>query len=583
MKKDILFSPKDILKKLDTLKKETYKDKYSIFIIRNYTVENMIPYLEIYGLENKIELDIQLTDYDNYMQFILDNNSKLYKTHYDMILLTLAIDNIPFAYDVCGRYDIDSLLEHLKLITEKLKKFTSTILITTLFNPVGIFYNNSEEKLKLNKIEQFFLDLVKNNNKFFVLDIKNMVTRWGYKNSFDLKYWFLYHAPFKHNLMCTIAQYISELILAIKGNIKKLIVVDCDNTLWGGIVGELGYMEINLDKYQYPGNIYYFFQKQLLALKEKGVLLAICSKNNEKDVLDVLDKNENCLIKRKDIVSYQINWNNKATNINQIAYELNIGLDSIVFIDDSPVECELVRKKLPMVDVYRIPEKVYELPLLLQYINFLGDVYTDSDNFNTTQRYIEESKRKELLVNCDNLDNFLNQLGLKGRIGLADHNSLDRIVQLLNKTNQFNLTTHRYTYGEIEKIFFSDKYRIYTLNAEDKYGSYGLTGVCIVKFSDKNYIEISDYILSCRVLGREYEYFFLNYVLKYIKESFLDCEAIIAQYIATKKNNSVSDFYEKMHFECIYHDQNMKKYLLKIKDYTCNDVRHIELYDESSK
>lgn len=583
MKKDILFSPEDILKKLDTLKKQTHSDKYSIFIIRNYTVENLIPYLEIYSLENEIELDIQLTDYDDYMQFILDNNSKLYKTHYDMVILTLAIDNIPFAYNTCGKYDIDSLLDHLKLITEKLKKFTSTILITTLFNPVGILYEDSEEKLKLNKIEQFFFNLEKNNNKFFILDLKNMITKLGYQRSFDLKYWFLYHAPFKHELMCTISKYVSELILAIKGNIKKLIVVDCDNTLWGGIVGELGYLGIKLDNYQYPGNIYYFFQKQLLALKEKGVLLALCSKNNEKDVLDVLDKNENCLIKRKDIVSYQINWNNKATNINQIAHDLNIGLDSIVFIDDSPVECDLVREKLPMVDVYRIPEKIYELPLLLKYINFLGDIYTDSDNTDITQRYIEESKRKELLVNCDNLDDFLKQLGLKGRIGLADYNSLNRIVQLLNKTNQFNLTTHRYTYGEIEKIFLSDKYRIYTLNAEDKYGSYGLTGVCIVEFSNKNYIEISDYLLSCRILGREYEYFFLNHVIKLIKYSFPDCETISAQYIVTPKNNSVSDFYEKMYFECIYQDQNMKKYLLKMKDYACNDTYHIELYDESRK
>jgi len=359
-----------------------------------------------------------------------------------------------------------------------------------------------------------------------------------------------------------------------------VVAADCDNTLWGGIVGEDGRQGIQLDPHEYPGNIHHAFQRQLVQLVRQGVLLVLCSKNNEADVLEVIDQHPGCFIRREHLSGWRINWQDKARNLEELAAELNLGLDSFVFIDDSPVECGLVRQLLPMVDVLQAPKRVYRLPELLRdYSGFFRLVVTEEDRRRTAQ-YQAQRQREAERSHAGSLTDYLAGLGLVAEIGPALAEEVPRVAQLTQKTNQFNLTTRRYGEGEIARLHEDPDSLVLCLKAQDRFGDYGLTGVAIVVRKDKS-AEIDTFLLSCRILGRRLEDVFLNRVLAAALAAW-PVESASAEYLRTRKNAQVADFYERLGFRTTGGDGSQHiRYECVLAERRADQVGFIEVVDRS--
>lgn len=289
-------------------------------------------------------------------------------------------------------------------------------------------------------------------------------------------------------------------------------------------------------------------------------MLAINSKNNLDDVIEVFDKHPDMLIKKKDIVALRVNWQDKATNLKEIANELNIGLSSMVFIDDNPAECDLVAQQLPEVDVVMVPKKTHMLPTLLATITGLDNIRITSEDSEKNKMYKSQAKRTQLKQTANSLADFLISLDMSAVIKNCDEFSVPRVAQLTQKTNQFNLTTKRYTESDILSMVESMNYSVFSVSVNDKFGSNGVVGV-IILHRDGSTCVIDSFMLSCRVISRTVEQSMLAFIEDVALSKGL-C-SLIGIYLPTSKNSQVKDFYSKHGFS----DVDGKRYCLKLKSY----------------
>jgi FkbH-like protein len=401
-------------------------------------------------------------------------------------------------------------------------------------------------------------ELSKSNSNVKVLDINRFYQSVSIP-IVDWKFFFSSQIVLNPKLAKIFKKWFSSTVNALDLNRKKCIVLDCDNTLWGGVVGEDGIQGIKLGQ-DYPGLCFSLFQKHLEMLSRKGVILTVCSKNNLIDVQDVWENNSNQIITDKVLSAYRINWQDKATNIKSIAEELNIGLDSFVFIDDNPVERGLVKELLPEVEVPDFPEKAYDL------IDFFWDIYhryfsvyeLSSEDLLKTEQYKENFFRNESKKAFQDLDNYLRSLHIQIDIIQANESNIMRIAQMTQKTNQFNLTTKRYTEVDLRKLL-SDGSKIFCANVKDKFGDNGITIACIIKEFD-DYFFLDSYLLSCRILGRDIEKVTL---IKIIEEVLNESSKTVkAKFIPTKKNIMSADFLDNVGFRLLNIDEIGTKYYI---------------------
>ena len=344
---------------------------------------------------------------------------------------------------------------------------------------------------------------------------------------------------------------------------KKCLVLDLDNTLWGGVLGEDGIDGIKLGG-DYPGKAYTYWQQSLLQLARNGVILAVCSKNNENDVREAWDKNPHMVLKGDHFSAMRINWRDKATNLRELAEELNIGLDSMVFIDDNPSERELIKQFLPQVTVPDFPEKPYQLmPFFKQLVERYFRIYqvTDEDRAKTEQYHANAMRRAEEGRFAD-MESYLYSLDLKLEIFPADEHNLPRVAQMTQKTNQFNLTTRRYTEADVRQRL-EDGWHIYCMSVSDRFGDSGITGTIFLKPVDDVTVSIDTLLLSCRILGKGIEEAFVKTIFNLLR---LDgYRQLIAEYLPTERNGQTADFYDRMGMMCTTTgDDGAKHYEMKL-------------------
>jgi len=384
----------------------------------------------------------------------------------------------------------------------------------------------------------------------------------------DWKYYFLSQIPLNPKLAADFSQWFSRQIETVELKRKKCIVLDLDNTLWGGILGEDGAEGVKIGE-TYPGNCFLFFQEYLRELSQNGIILTVCSKNNEQDVIDLWHSNPYLKIRGEQLSAYRINWQNKADNIREIAAELNIGLDSMVFIDDNPTERELIKQLLPQVEVPDFPEKPYLFP---DFCKMLTDKYFSiyeitKEDSEKTQQYKENAQRKQLESKFANFDDYLRSLEIVLTIETMNEMNITRFAQMTQKTNQFNLTTKRYTETDLKNLVAGGA-RIFGLRVKDRFGDNGLTGLCITSpptpLQNERGVVIDTFLLSCRILGKGIENAFLQYVLMKLKEEGV--KTVSAKYIKTLKNSQVADFYERNGFTLENSDEEVNNYLLPLQD-----------------
>lgn len=473
--------------------------------------------------------------------------------------------------------ETDSYLEKLNLVLSKIPESSSFVIFTLedLYS-VPLTTDNFELRIAISRFNNSVEDLAQKDDRIKVIDFSDFTRRYSASQLISWKYYFLSQTLINPKLRKDFKTWWKRREEEIAFKRKKCIVLDLDNTLWGGVLGEDGIDGIKLGG-DYPGKAFTYWQSALLQLANTGIILTICSKNNEEDVFEAWEKNPFMVLKKEHFSAYRINWNDKASNIKDLAKELNIGLDSMVFIDDNPSERELVKQMLPMVSVPDFPEKPYGLmsffkDITLQYFRIYS--VTDEDR-RKTEQYKANAKRKIELAKYANFEDYLCSLNIEISVNLANRFNIPRIAQMTQKTNQFNLTTHRYTEADIHKMIEA-KYMICCIGVKDRFGDNGITGVIFLKPISDVEMDIDSLLLSCRILGKGIETAFVYTIFNILIDKKIN--RVSASYVPTKKNKQVADFYDRIGMTCTANKGEIKNYRLELNHkFEINDLYNIKI------
>ncbi len=380
----------------------------------------------------------------------------------------------------------------------------------------------------------------------------------GWDRAHDIRSYERFRAPFTPAFLDGFAAEVFDATRGFGAEFYKAIVLDCDGTLWGGVLGEDLDDGIKLDPFTYPGSMYWRIQHELLALKRRGALLCLCSKNNAADVDRVFSSHPQMVLRDQDIAARRVDWMDKVDNLERLAGDLSIGLDSMVFLDDSAFECDAVRARLPMVKVLQVPSDLSEYPRVIAELKrlFRADERA-SDGALKTEQYKIRAQAIEARAAFASQADYLASLGMTVTLHRNDRSVAPRVAELTQKSNQFNLTTRRYAVSAISSLMESGDADVYTIHVADKFGDSGLTGVVIVRRDDLQTIRVDSFLMSCRVLGRGIEMAFWDA----IREDALATgrDQIVAEYLPTAKNAQVEDFWERLGLTLVSKDVDGRK------------------------
>jgi FkbH-like protein len=393
----------------------------------------------------------------------------------------------------------------------------------------------------LHAINQRLIARLEGVQNVFVLNAQRWCDEVG-KGAHSAKLWYMGKLPFHTAVFEQAAADVKAAIQSLSGMARKLIVVDLDDTLWGGIVGDVGWEGLRLGGHDSVGEAFVDFQRALKSLKRRGILLAMVSKNTESVALEAIRKHSEMVLKEDDFVGWRINWQDKARNIAELVSELNLGLQSTVFIDDNPFERARVREALPEVLVPEWPEDKLAYTSTLLSLRCFDTPTRTAEDAARTEMYVSDRKRDELKAQVGSLDEWLLSLGLRVRIESLNASNLARTTQLLNKTNQLNLTTRRLTEAELVDWANAKGNWLCTVSVSDRLGDAGLTGIVSVQ-AEGNVARIVDFVLSCRVMGRRIEETMVHLAVATARNLSLEC--VVADHVPTKKNGPCLEFWQQ--------------------------------------
>jgi FkbH-like protein len=374
------------------------------------------------------------------------------------------------------------------------------------------------------------------------LDLDEVLAQIGREAFFDRRLWYSARFPFAAAAAREVSRRVVGLGAALKFPKAKVIALDLDNTLWGGVIGEDGFDGIELG-HEYPGNAYMAFQRRLLDFQRRGFILALCSKNNSADVDQVLNEHPHQILKQEHFAAVRVNWELKTENLVAIAEELNLGLDSFIFVDDSDYECALVRRELPEVEVIQTPARPIEVPYCLDQVSRLELLSLTVEDQKKTEMYAQERSRRLLRQSAEHnggIESYLASLEMVMAVGIDDPKPLKRLAQLTQKTNQFNLTTRRYDEPDIRRLIEASNWMVGHFSLRDVFGESGIVGLALFDLSSPAVAELDTFLMSCRVIGRQAESAFVNVLLKRLAAAGVS--EVLADYLPTPKNGLVTNF-----------------------------------------
>ena len=376
-----------------------------------------------------------------------------------------------------------------------------------------------------------------------IIDLGEVVTAVGHAAAFDMRFYFRNRAPYSTAFLNELARRIVVASRGFASYFYKALVVDCDNTLWGGAIGEDLLNGIKLSPHEYPGNIFWEVQNELATLKRRGVLLCLCSKNNPADTDEVFACHPDTVLRDDDFILKKVNWADKASNLSEIAAELNIGVESLVFLDDSAFECGAVRAELPTVRTIQVPAVLSQYPQVVVGIKelFLAGGL-DEQSRSKTEQYRLRAAAEEHKQHFASTDEYLASLNLRVKLSRDAVDSASRLSELTRKSNQFNLTTRRYTDSDMLALLESAEVTVYSLAVSDMFGNSGITGVAVLRWSGET-AEVEAFLLSCRVIGRGIEFAIWPMILR--DAAARGCTRFVASFSPSSKNAQVAGFWDK--------------------------------------
>lgn len=559
------------LNKAEKLIPSTTNQPKKVAILSNFTLKGITEVIKVISNEQGMDIEVYESPYNQYKQEVIDINSIWYNYNPDLSFIILDFDSYLgdlkfrfYSMSEAQRNDmIKQMCEELEnLLRISISKQTGKIVISNfvapIYSPYGIFDPKIKYSMKdlVYSLNSVIRDLSLTISSLFVLEMDAFVQRFGKSNLTDEKLRYLADMKISPSYIPELGYFLMSFIKPLFGRTRKCLVLDLDNTLWGGILGEDGINDIKLDE-KPPGNSYLEFQKTILELHNRGIILAINSKNNPGDVKEVFENHPNMILKESHFASTFVNWNDKATNLIGIANELNIGVDSMVYFDDDPINRELIKEKIPEVLVVDVPKDPSLYADVLRNLDDFNSFHITEEDLEKGKMYASQKQRKTLEKQFSDLNDFLASLDMEVTVRKGDEFTTPRIAQLTMKTNQFNLTTKRYSEEQIKKMINDQNFIIKTFSVYDKFGDNGLTGLYIIEKENSKKWVVDTFLMSCRVMGRNIENVMISDVLEEAKHAKV--EEIVGKYVSTKKNEVTKDLYHKFGFQKI----NDSEFVLK--------------------
>ena len=520
-------------------------------ILRSFTVEPVVPVFKAGAYAAGIALETHLGEFNAYAQEILDPGSALYRFQPDAAILAVQTRDVapglwrgePAADDVLSRFGdwIGSFRKYSK----------AALIVHSLDVPAvpgaGILDAQREDNAAeaIQRINRGLRALAGEYRGVYILDYHALVARHGRERWGDARKWLTVRLPVASANLPHLAAEWLRFLHPLAGKVAKCVAVDLDNTLWGGVIGEDGMNGIRLGA-EYPGAAFQELQRALLDLSRRGILLAVCSKNNPADAMEALSGHPGMLLQPRDFAAMRINWNDKARNLREIARELNIGLDTIAFLDDNPVERQQVREQAPEAIVIRLPEDPMDYARAVRDCPWFERLALSDEDRRRGAYYAAQRQRVELERSVTSKEDFYRGLDQVAEIAPVNAQTLARVSQLTQKTNQFNLTTRRYTEQQIAGMAAAPNWRVWSLRVKDRYADNGLVGVAIARV-DGEVCEIDSFLMSCRVIGRTLETALLAHLAADARER--GAKVLQGWFRPTKKNAPALEFYREHGFE----------------------------------
>jgi FkbH-like protein len=514
---------------------------YRWAILRSFTVEPLLPIFKAAAYARGIALDLHLGEFNAYAQEILDPAGALYRFQPDAVVLAVQTRDIGDPASALSRVSgwIDAFRRHS----------SAALIVHTLEVPApsaGILDAQQEdgEAEAIRAVNRGLVALAGRHRGVYLLDYDALIARHGRQTWGDERKWLTVRLPIASANLPHLAAEWMRFLHPLTGKLAKCVAVDLDNTLWGGVIGEDGMTGIKLSQ-EFPGAAFQSLQRALLDLSRRGILLAIASKNNSADAMEALSSHPGMILQPRDFAAMRINWNNKAQSLREIAAELNIGLDSVAFVDDNPVERQHIRDQAPEAIVLELPADSMRFAQCLRDCPYFERLTLSEEDRRRGQYYAAQRERAELESNVTSKEDFYRSLEQSAEIAQVTPATLARIAQLTQKTNQFNLTTRRYTEQQITGMAACPGWRVWSMRVTDRYADNGLVAVAITRLEGE-VCEIDTFLMSCRVIGRTVE----TALVARLAEDARSRGATRLQgwFLPTKKNAPAQDFYREHGF-----------------------------------
>ncbi len=557
-----------------------FRNKARVAVLSTFTFEPLLPFFEVEAARLGFATQVYQGPFNVVRQELLDPQSGCTAFQPQIVFIAHLLEDVCPAllhdFLTLTTSDVEEMIastvaEIVSAVNAFRAHSSSNIVVYNFVQPafplLGI-YENIEPNSQSAAIRQLNLRLATELSTIpntQVLDFDRICSTQGYGQWRHVEMWYTGRAPLSPAMLVALGKMHAAYLNAVLGTPRKCLVVDLDNTLWGGVVGEDGMAGIQIGQ-NYPGNIYRDIQLSILQLHRRGVLLAICSKNNEADVDEVFSNHPDMLLRREHFAVARINWKSKASNLQEIADELNIGVDSMVFLDDSPVECELMRQQLPEVMTWEgfdsdgKPAPIRMLNQLCSSLVFDKLTFTKEDR-ERNRMYRDQVVRRASATSATSLEDFLVGLEMTVDIQPINEFSVTRVFDLIQKTNQFNLTTRRHTRATIDEIRQEPTSAIFTIQARDKFGDNGIVGVAIAHQREE-VVNLDTFLLSCRVIGRTIETALLRYIVDWGKGR--NANFLIGEFLPTAKNLPAADFFSQHGFARIDSRSEGSRWLLEL-------------------
>lgn len=571
---------KALLRKKTAIKKKLLEngsgwiDK-KIAVLGGSTTHEIVEQLELFLLHHGIRPEFYQSEYGLYWEDAVFGNSELDAFHPDIIYVHTNWRNITTFPDLeHTAAEVDSILEgefsRLKSMWEAIKKRYGCPVIQNNFErPNYRLMGNRDiwdfrgRSNFISCLNQMLYQYAQKESSFFINDIDYISQEYGLLEWGNPLYWNMYKYICCMNAIPYLAQSVANIIKSIYGKNKKVLALDLDNTLWGGVIGEDGVEGLRISPELPSGQVYYEFQSYCKNLQRIGVLLAIDSKNDMENALEGLE-HPDVLLKKDDFVSIKANWNPKNENLREIAEELSLGLDSFVFVDDNPAERELVKAQLPIVETPEMDVSENFIKVL-DHSGYFEITSFSEEDLKRTEQYQARTNAINVQAQFDDYDAYLGSLRMKVKITEFEPIYVQRIAQLTNKSNQFNLTTLRCSEDDIRAMQENENYICLCGRLIDKFSDHGIVTIVAGRIED-NRLDIGLWLMSCRVLKRGLEHAMMNALIAVTKDRGI--KEVVGNYYPTKKNGMVKTFYQEMGFQFVSEDEHGNvKWLMRINDY----------------